>query len=126
MNILIVDDSKTMRHIQKQVLATLAPRVDFSEAGDGIGALLAMTESRFNLVVIDWTMPNMNGQTLVEKIRERDQTTPLLVCATHAEKTQVLAIVRGAIDYILKPFTPDMLLAKAQQSIQSARRSNAA
>ena len=73
MKFLLVDDSKTMRNIQKKVLSAFAG-AEFSEAGDGIEALsvIAATPGGFDLIMVDWNMPNMDGITLVKKIREKD------------------------------------------------------
>src|SRR4051812_9434182 len=74
MKILLVDDSKTMRNIQKRTLATL-PEAQFVEAGDGVEGLAAMTgagPNGFQLVLVDWNMPNMDGLTFVQRVRETD------------------------------------------------------
>lgn len=119
MKVLLVDDSKTMRNIQKKVLSAMNVS-EFMEAGDGLEALAAIsaTPGGFNLVLIDWNMPNMDGHTLVGRIREKDKTTPLIMCTTEAEKTRVVeAIKAGVNNYIIKPFTPDMLLDKVKATL---------
>jgi len=87
MKILLVDDSRTMRNIQKKVLEQLGG-VEFTEAGDGFEALTAMAaaNSTFDLALIDWNMPNMDGLTLVKRIREKNKTLPLIMVTTEAEK----------------------------------------
>jgi two-component system, chemotaxis family, chemotaxis protein CheY len=119
MKVLLVDDSKTMRNIQKKVLAAMNV-AEFFEAGDGLEALSAIqaTPGGFNLILIDWNMPNMDGHTLVGRIREKDKTTPLIMCTTEAEKTRVVeAIKAGVNNYIIKPFTPEMLLEKVKATL---------
>ena len=119
MKVLLVDDSKTMRNIQKKVLSAMNVS-EFMEAGDGLEALaaIAATPGGFNLVLIDWNMPNMDGHTLVGRIREKDKTTPLIMCTTEAEKTRVVeAIKAGVNNYIIKPFTPEMLLDKVKATL---------
>ena len=123
MKILLVDDSKTMRNIQKKVLSAL-PGAEFAEAGDGVEALqvLGATPQGFGLVLIDWNMPNMDGITLVGKIRSADTKTPLIMCTTEAEKTRVLAALKaGANNYLVKPFTPEVLLEKVRQTLEKAK-----
>ncbi|HPD28354.1 MAG TPA: response regulator [Phycisphaerae bacterium] len=123
MRILLVDDSRTIRNIQKNVLAQLG-HTDISEAGDGVEALKIIAEKRPDLVLIDWNMPNMDGITLVRKIRETDKSMPLMMCTTEAEKARVLeAIKAGVNNYVVKPFTAETLaekinatLAKSQQA----------
>ena len=82
MKILLVDDSKTMRNIQKRTLAAL-PEAQFVEAGDGVEGLAAMAAAGpngFQLVLVDWNMPNMDGITFVKKVRETDKATPMIMC----------------------------------------------
>ena len=121
MNILLVDDSRTMRNIQRKVLSGLWPQATFAEAGDGLEALTqiaAAGTTPFNLVLVDWNMPNMDGLTLVHKIREKDKKTPLVMVTTEAEKTRVVdAIKAGVNNYVIKPFTPEMLTEKLQQTL---------
>ena len=129
MRILLVDDSKTMRNIQKKVLTALNV-TEFGEAGDGLEALSAIAAAgaqKFDLILIDWNMPNMDGHTLVGKIREKDKTTPLIMCTTEAEKTRVVeAIKAGVNNYIIKPFTPEALLEKVQQTLARLQTAKAA
>ena len=90
MKLLLVDDSKTMRNIQKKVLTEMGG-VEFAEAADGVEALATIGASGpFDLIMIDWNMPNMDGITLVHKIRETDKKTPLIMATTEAEKSRVL------------------------------------
>jgi two-component system, chemotaxis family, chemotaxis protein CheY len=122
MKILLVDDSRTIRNIQKNVLAQLG-HTEIMEAADGVEALSVIAQNRPDLALIDWNMPNMDGITLVRKIRETDKALPLMMCTTEAEKTRVLeAIKAGVNNYVVKPFTAETLaekitatLAKVQQ-----------
>lgn len=119
MKVLLVDDSRTMRNIQKKVLGVLGP-VEFAEAGDGMEALnvIAATPGGFDLVLVDWNMPNMDGHTLVQRIREKDKKTPLVMVTTEAEKTRVIdAIKAGVNNYVVKPFTPEALMERVNQTL---------
>lgn len=122
MKIMLVDDSKTMRNIQKKSLASLGA-VDFAEAGDGVEALaiFSATTDKFSVILVDWNMPNMDGITLVRKIREKDKTTPLVMATTEAEKGRIVeAIKAGVNNYVIKPFTPEVFLEKVQQTLAKA------
>jgi len=122
MKILLVDDSKMMRNIQKTMLATLGS-VEFSEAEDGVQALsvLGANTGAFQLILIDWNMPNMDGITLVKRIRMTDKTTPLMMVTTEAEKGRVMeAIKAGVNNYAIKPFTSEALLEKVKQTLKIA------
>ena len=126
MKILLVDDSRTMRNIQKKTLEALGPGVEFSEAGDGLEALTVLASAKsgggFDLVMVDWNMPNMNGLELITKIRETDKRTPLIMATTEAEKQRVLDAIRAGVNnYVVKPFTPDALLSKVQQTLEKAK-----
>lgn len=128
MKILLVDDSKTMRNIQKKVLSALGD-VEFAEAGDGIEALscLAANPDGFTFILIDWNMPNMDGHTLVCRIREKDKTTPLIMCTTEAEKQRVIdAIKAGVNNYVIKPFTPEALMERVKQTLDRVSAAKAA
>jgi two-component system chemotaxis response regulator CheY len=122
MKILLVDDSRTMRTIQKRILSELGT-VEFSEAGDGDEALrlIGGCPGGFNLVLVDWNMPNMDGLTLVTQIRASDKKTPLLMVTTEAEESRVkTAIQAGVTNYAVKPFTPETLLGKVKQVLAKA------
>jgi two-component system chemotaxis response regulator CheY len=119
MKILLVDDSKTMRSIQKKTLEKLGG-VEFVEASDGLEALTAIAAhgNTINLMLVDWNMPNMDGHTLVNRVREKDKATPIIMCTTEAEKSRVLdALKSGVNNYVVKPFTPETLLDKVNQTL---------
>ena len=121
MKILLVDDSKTMRNIQKRSLESMGG--EFSEANDGLEALtvIAGTPGGFDLVLVDWNMPNMDGITLVGRIRETDKKTPLIMVTTEAEKQRIVdAIKAGVNNYVLKPFTPPALAEMVTQTLERA------
>lgn len=123
MKVLLVDDSKTMRNIQKKVLAAISG-TEFAEAGDGLEALsviAAHPPDTFRLMLVDWNMPNMDGITFVRKVRETDKKALIVMVTTEAEKTRVLeAINAGVNNYVVKPFTPPALMEKVNQTL--ARR----
>lgn len=120
MKILLVDASPTIRNLQKNVLKQLG-HTDVIEAEDGIQALAIFAEHSPDLAIVDWNMPNMDGITLVRKIREGGNKIPLIMCTTEAEKRRVLeAIKAGVNNYIVKPFTVDSLGEKITQTLEKA------
>ncbi len=124
MKILLVDDSKTMRNIQKKVLEPLG--AEFVEAADGNEALTRLTGVTYDLILIDWNMPNMDGFTLVGKIREADKKTPLIMVTTEAEKQRIIeAIKAGVNNYVIKPFTGDILMEKIKQTLARVQAATA-
>ena len=117
MKILLVDDSRTIRNIQKNVLQQLG-HTDIVEAEDGVQALVKYEESAPDLILVDWNMPNMDGITFIRKLRETDKQVPMIMCTTEAEKSRVLeAIKAGVNNYIVKPFTADSLGKKINQTM---------
>jgi two-component system chemotaxis response regulator CheY len=117
MRILLVDDSRTIRNIQKNVLAQIG-HTDVMEAGDGIEALIKIKEQRPDLMLVDWNMPNMDGITLIKKVRETDKDIPMIMCTTEAEKSRVVeAIHAGVNNYVVKPFTTQTLEDKINQTL---------
>ncbi len=117
MNIMLVDDSRTIRNIQKRTLQQLG-HTDVMEAEDGVQALAKFNEKAPDLILIDWNMPNMNGLELIQKIRETNKTVPLIMCTTEAEKSRVLEAVKAGVNnYIVKPFTAESLGEKINQTM---------
>lgn len=115
MKILLVDDSGTMRTIQKRCLAKLGIE-DVVEAEDGVQALAEFEKNTFDVVLTDWNMPNMDGLTLLKEIRTRNKDIPIVMITTEAERARVVtAIQAGVSDYMVKPFTPDGLKEKLER-----------
>ena len=115
MKVLLVDDSATMRTIQRRCLNKLGIE-DIQEAEDGVQALQKYEENEFDVVLSDWNMPNMpnmDGLDLLKKNRERNKDIPVIMITTEAEQARVVtAIQAGVSDYLVKPFTPDQLKEK--------------
>ena len=117
MKILLVDDSRTIRNIQKNVLKQLG-HTDILEAEDGVQALACLGEQMADLLLVDWNMPNMDGITLIRKIRETNKSVPIIMCTTEAEKSRVLEAVKAGVNnYIVKPFTVESLGEKISQTM---------
>ena len=120
MKILLVDDSRTIRNIQKGVLKQIGHE-DVMEANDGVEALAAIVAERPDLVLVDWNMPNMDGLTLVKKLRETDKALPMIMVTTEAEKARVLeALKAGVNNYLAKPFDAKTLAEKIKQTMDKA------
>ncbi len=117
MKILLVDDSRTIRNIQKKVLAQLGFE-EIEEAADGVQALEKYKENKPDLMLVDWNMPNMDGITLIKTIRQTDKEIPLIMCTTEAEKTRIIeALKAGVNNYVVKPFTAEALSEKINQTL---------
>jgi two-component system, chemotaxis family, chemotaxis protein CheY len=110
--ILAVDDSPSMRQMVSIALAQAGH--DVASASDGVEALRIAGSERFDLVITDVNMPNMDGITLVRELRGKStyKFTPLLVLTTEAttERKQQ-GRDAGATGWLVKPFNPERLLA---------------
>ncbi len=117
MKVMLVDDSRTIRNIQKNVLSQLG-HTDILEAGDGVEALKILEKDTPDLMLVDWNMPNMDGITLVRKVRETNKKTPIIMCTTEAQKDRVIeAIKAGVNNYVVKPFNVESLSEKIDQTM---------
>jgi two-component system chemotaxis response regulator CheY len=113
-NILIVDDSSTMRKIISRSLRQAGLAVDdIYEAADGIEALSAMEGKTIHLILSDINMPNMDGLEFIKCVRAKGVAIPIVMITTEGgEDILKEAINNGASDSIKKPFTPDQLNEK--------------
>ena len=117
---LIVDDFSTMRRIVRNLLKEIG-HADADEAEDGVAALQKLRNGKFDFVVSDINMPNMNGFQLLNEIKgdEKLKHLPVLMVTAEAKKEDiVLAAQSGAAGYIVKPFTKATLEEKVQKIMQ--------
>ena len=120
MKILLVDDSKTMRNIQHKALNSLGYS-DIVEAEDGQQALDQVAAHSPGLILLDWNMPVMNGMEFLKTFRAQDAATPVIMVTTEAEKSRVIeAIKAGVSNYMVKPFTADILKARIDETLAKA------
>lgn len=120
LKILAVDDSPTMRRI---IINTLkrAGYGDVTEASDGKDALAKLKVDKFNFVITDWNMPEMDGLTFVTNIRKTPEykDLPILMVTTRSVKDDIIeAMKAGVNNYIVKPFTPETLKEKIESTLQ--------
>ena len=116
MKLLVVDDSSTMRRIIKNTLQRLGYE-DILEAEHGVEAWEILDSQNVNILITDWNMPEMNGLELVIKTRadERYKDMPIIMVTTESGKTEVItALKAGVNNYIVKPFTPQILKEKLE------------
>lgn len=117
---LIVDDFSTMRRIVRGLLKEMGCS-DADEAEDGTVALAMLRAQKFDFVVSDINMPNMNGFELLKAIKadESLKSLPVLMVTAEARKEDiVLAAQSGAAGYIVKPFTKATLEEKVLKILQ--------
>ena len=116
MHALIVDDSTTIRMVLAMHLKKFG--FDVTEAANGRDGLDRLREmDRADLVLVDWNMPEMDGISFIRAVRAEDDYAglPLMMVTTNTELAQVSqALEAGANEYIMKPFTRDMLREKLE------------
>ena len=116
--VLAVDDSRAVRSIVVRQLAEWGVEAD--EAEDGIKGLEKLDEVLYDLVLLDVTMPEMDGPTMLAKMREAGNTTPVLMLTSEAKRSIVGEVMKlGIEDYILKPFKPEELKAKVSKVLKN-------
>jgi len=115
--VLVVDDFPTMRRIVKNLLKQLGFE-NIDEAEDGAQALGKLKAGGYGLVVSDWNMPVMEGIDLLKHVREDEalKTMPFLMVTAEAEKDKVITAIKAGVDnYVVKPFTAEVLKEKLEK-----------
>ena len=108
--ILLVDDAAFMRKMIKDTLSKNG-YTDIFEAVDGADAVEKYGEVGPDLVIMDITMPNMDGLEALKAIRAKDGNANVVMCSAMGQESMVMDAVRsGAKDFIVKPFKPDRVL----------------
>ncbi|HEB54608.1 MAG TPA: response regulator [bacterium] len=111
-NVLIVDDSATMRKIiMRGIRQAGIDNAEFKEASDGVEGLAAVEGGSFDLILSDVNMPNMNGLDFVKEVSAKISSPPPIVMITTEGSEEVVneAMSRGANGYLKKPFTPEKI-----------------
>jgi two-component system cell cycle response regulator len=115
--ILTVDDSRPIRMIVSKAMAELGFEV--GEAGDGNEGLKKLAEGPYDLVILDVTMPNLDGAGMLGKMREQGDKTPVLMLTSESKTSIVATLMKmGIQDYVLKPFKADELRAKVLKALK--------
>lgn len=109
--VLVVDDNENLLRMLQRTLAYEGFAV--TTASNGREALRALEASRPKLIVLDWLMPDIDGITVVKRLRALADKTPILMLtARDAVENRVEGLNSGADDYLVKPFAPEELLAR--------------
>ncbi len=115
--ILLADDEFAMRHILKSILRQMG-NFDFIEAKNGLEAIQLMKKYKPDLVFLDVYMPTMNGIEALKKIKDNPAINeiPVIMCTAEANpKIVQKVIMSGANDYVVKPFTMEIIHNKTQK-----------
>ena len=112
-NCLIVDDSRMIRKVSRQIVESLGFQV--TEAENGQEALARCERAKPDLILLDWNMPIMGGLEFVAALRQQEGgwTSRVVFCTTENDPAYIKAgIEAGADEYVIKPFDPPTLLSK--------------
>lgn len=119
---LVVDDSVTMRRIVVNSLRNLG-FTEIIEAGDGKEALIKLaSDDSINFVITDWNMPVLSGLELTRAIKsdERLSKIPVLMVTTRGVKEDIIDALKARVNnYVVKPFTPQILREKIDQIVST-------
>ena len=120
MKILVVDDFATMRKVVRNLLKQ-GGYENIVEAEDGVVALRMIKAQKIDFVISDWNMPNMSGLELLKAVRADAEisATPFLMVTAEALQDNVIAAVKAGVNnYIVKPFTAEVLSDKIANIIE--------
>ena len=113
--ILLVEDDPSLIELVRYNLE--AADFDVAVEMDGDGGLMAIRERDFDLVILDWMMPNMSGIEVVRQIRRMNdkRATPVIMLTARGEETdKIRGLDAGADDYVVKPFSPAELVSRVR------------
>ncbi|MBV9829047.1 MAG: response regulator [Alphaproteobacteria bacterium] len=114
MKILVVHDFPSMRGILRNLLNKIGT-VDIEEAGDGAEAYTKLQSSKFDLIISDWNMEPVTGLDLLRRVRDDANvgSTPFIMVTAESKVENVIEAKKAGVNnYIVKPFTADVLKAK--------------
>jgi two-component system chemotaxis response regulator CheY len=124
-HVLIVEDSPTMRALLVSALEGLARPLKVTEVGSGFDALRRLPRERFDLIVTDVNMPDINGLELVSFVRRNPAyaRVPLVIVSTEgSDRDREKGLALGADAYLVKPFEPDDLQRIVESLLDRDRR----
>ena len=121
-NVLVIDDDESIRVGCTQTLAEEGYRT--CAANDGISGLELASRESFDLVVLDLKMPKLDGMQVLERLRQESPYTAIVVITGYGSiESAVLAVRKGAYDYLAKPFTPEVLSNVVRRAVEHRRDS---
>ena len=120
--VLVVDDDPDLREFLGSELGVEG--YSCAVAGSGQEALVQLRRERFDLVLLDWGLPDFSGVEVCERLRASNITTPVLMLTAHDDVAErVMALDAGADDYLTKPFSINELLARVRAQLRRSQLS---
>ena len=119
-NILIVEDEEAIRRVLKKVLSEDDSKNNILEASDGVEAINKIKTENLQLVICDIKMPKKDGLDVLNFLKSYDDKIPIIMISGHGDlKTAVMAMRKGAFDYIEKPPDLNSLLSSVRESLKN-------
>ena len=119
-NILIVEDEEAIRRVLKKVLSEDDSKNNILEASDGVEAINKIKTENLQLVICDIKMPKKDGLDVLKFLKSYDDKIPIIMISGHGDlKTAVMAMRKGAFDYIEKPPDLNSLLSSVRESLKN-------
>ena len=118
-SILVVEDEPQLRGLIRLYLERDGHQV--TDAGDGPSALAAFDEQPHDLVVLDLMLPGMQGETVLEALRDAGDVPVLITSAKRSDAERIAGLRAGADDYLAKPFNPHELTARVAAILRRTR-----
>ena len=116
-NVLIVDDLTFIKIVLRDIIEKAGFRV-VGEASNGEQAITQYQDTRPDVVLMDITMPGMDGLTALKKIREIDNAARVIICSALGQQQLIVqAIQLGAKDFIVKPFQPQRVVSALKKAL---------
>ena len=116
--VLLVDDNVEMR----EYLSSVLTEYNIIEANNGVEALEVLKDNKIDALVTDYMMPKMNGYELIEHVKEKQYSFPILVITARADvKSKLNILALGIDDYLTKPFIEEELVYRLQNSLANAK-----
>ncbi len=116
-NVMIVDDLAFIKIVLRDILEKAGFRV-VGEASNGEEAIRVYLDKRPDVVLMDITMPGMDGLTALKKIREHDPAARIIICSALGQQRLIVqAIQLGAKDFIVKPFQPQRIISALKKAL---------
>ncbi|SLL35388.1 DNA-binding response regulator RegX3 [Mycobacteroides abscessus subsp. abscessus] len=111
MDILVIEDNESVCSMLEMFFMKEGFQVTF--ISNGLEGYKHVTQNKYDMIILDWMLPDLDGITVCRKIRETDKETPIIMLtAKDGESDQVLGLEMGADDYVTKPFSPLALIAR--------------
>jgi two-component system chemotaxis response regulator CheY len=119
MKILSIDDSKAVHAYLGECFKGTPHNITHSMSGEEGLKLMNSPTEKFDLVLLDWEMPGMTGPELLEIARKSGLKVPIIMLTTKNKPEDIMDVLKkGAQEYVMKPFTPDIIFSKISSVLQ--------